>query len=83
MSIHKVSGRSLVNLILISLLAGWIGGLTCALFTVWLPSAIGPACAPYLLILFTPLQIVVLFWAIYFWGVVSRRYIRRYGEKFE
>ncbi len=83
MSIYEISGKSLANLIVVSLFAGMVGGLACAVLSLRLPSVITPDYAPYLLILFSAVLIIVLFLAIYYWGVVSRRHLRRYGDKFE
>ncbi len=83
MSIYEISGKSLANLIVVSLFAGMVGGLTCAILSLRLPSVITSDYAPYLLILFSAVLIIVLFLAIYYWGVVSRRHLRRYGDKFE
>jgi len=82
MSIYEISGKSLANLIVVSLFAGMVGGLACALLALWLPSVIALDCAPYLLIPLSAVLIIALFPAIYYWGVVSRRHLRRYGDKF-
>ena len=73
---------TLPNLIVIALFGGMIGGLACAVAALWLPTVLDPDHAAYLLIPFAALLVVVLFGAIYYWGVVSRRHIRRYGDKF-
>lgn len=80
MSIYEISGKSLANLIVVSLFAGMVGGLACAFLALWLPSVIAPDYAPYLLIPLLAVLIIALFPAIYYWGVVSRRQLRR-GEK--
>lgn len=82
MSIYEISGKSLANLIVIALFGGMIGGLACAVAALWLPTVLDPDHAVCLLILFAALLVVVLFVAIYYWGVVSRCHIRRYGDKF-
>ncbi len=83
MSIYEISGKSLANLIVVSLFAGMVGGLTCAILSLRLPSVITSGYAPYFQILLSAMLIIGLFLAIYYWGVVSRRHIRRYGDKFK
>lgn len=83
MSIYEISGKSLANLIVVSLFAGMVGGLACAVLALWLPSVVAPDYAPYLLIPLSAVLVVVLFFVIYYWGVVSRRHLRRYGDKRE
>ena len=82
MSIYEISGKSLANLIVVALFGGMFGGLACAAAALWLPTVLDSDHAACLLIPFAALLVVVLFGAIYYWGVVSRRHIRRYGDTF-